>query len=61
MQELLKQINEEIASFQADANKFLEKDNQAAGRRSRKTSTKIAGLFKEWRAKTVKGSSEVEE
>jgi len=57
MDELLKQITEEMYEFKKDGAKAVD-GNKAAGRRSRKTSLVLARLFKEWRAMTTKGAEE---
>lgn len=56
MEQLLKQINEQIASFQKDANLQVEKGNKAAGTRARKATLEISKLMKEFRKASLEAS-----
>lgn len=49
MEDLLKRINDKISDFQKDSAACVEKGNKAAGARSRKASSELTKLFKEWR------------
>lgn len=51
---LLDQINEMMQEFNEQAQKRVEKGNASAGMRSRKASSAIAKLMKDWRAESVK-------
>ena len=56
MEQLLKQINEQIASFQKDANLQVGKGNKAAGTRARKATLEISKLMKEFRKASLEAS-----
>ena len=49
MEELLKNIDEQIAAFQADSKLQQERGNNAAGTRARKASLALEKLLKEFR------------
>ena len=49
MEELLKNIDEQIAAFQTDSKLQLDKNNKAAGTRARKASLALEKLLKEFR------------
>ena len=53
MEELLKQINEQIAVFQSEAAQQVEKNNKAAGTRARKAALEISKLMKDFRKESV--------
>lgn len=54
MTEILKNINEMVVEFNEMAIKRIEKGNASAGMKSRKITTAIAKMMKEWRAESVK-------
>lgn len=54
LNEILEQFNNMVEEFNAHAQKCVEKGNKAAGTRSRKVSTAIGKLLKEWRKESVK-------
>ena len=56
MEELLKQINEQIAVFQKESAQQVEKNNKAAGTRARKAALEISKLMKEFRKASVEAS-----
>ena len=56
MEELLKQINEQIAVFQKEAAQQVEKNNKAAGSRARKAALEISKLMKDFRKASVESS-----
>ena len=56
MEELLKQINAEIANFQENAALQLEKGNKAAGTRARKATLELTKLMKEFRQVSLEES-----
>ena len=56
MEELLKQINEQIAVFQKEAAQQVEKYNKAAGTRARKAALEISKLMKDFRKASVEAS-----
>ncbi len=53
MEQLVKQINEQIAIFQTNAALQLEKGNKAAGTRARKAALEISKLMKDFRKESV--------
>lgn len=53
MEELLKQINEQIAVFQKESAQQVEKNNKAAGTRTRKAALEISKLMKDFRKESV--------
>ncbi|MBP3331712.1 MAG: histone H1 [Tidjanibacter sp.] len=53
MEQLVKQINEQIAIFQLNAAAQVEKGNKAAGTRARKAALEISKLMKEFRKESV--------
>jgi len=56
MEELLKQINEQIAVFQKESAQQVEKNNKAAGTRARKAALEISKLMKDFRKASVEAS-----
>lgn len=56
MEELLKQINEQIVVFQKEAAQQVEKNNKAAGTRARKAALEISKLMKDFRKASVEAS-----
>lgn len=54
MKDLLDEINKNIATFQEEATKQVEKGNTAAGGRARKASLELTKLLKEFRKQSVK-------
>ena len=54
MEELIKKIEAEFTSFKQNATQLVNKGNKAAGVRSRRASSNLDKLFKEWRAVSVK-------
>lgn len=54
MDQLLADIEKAAQDFILDATMRLEKNNKAAGARSRKASLELTKLFKEWRKLSVK-------
>jgi hypothetical protein len=53
MQNLLKQIEEQIAAFTENAEAHAVKGNKAAGARARKATLELTKLFKEFRKQSV--------
>lgn len=53
MKELIEKINAEFEAFTADANLQVEKGNNAAGTRARKSTLELSKLFKEFRKVSV--------
>ncbi len=56
MQNLLKQIEEQIAVFTTNANLQATKGNKAAGTRARKAALELSKLMKEFRKESVEAS-----
>lgn len=56
MEELLKNIDEQIATFQTDSKLQQEKGNKAAGTRARKASLNLEKLLKEFRKVSLASS-----
>lgn len=56
MKNLVAQINEQIAAFQANADLQVEKGNKAAGTRARKAALELTKLLKEFRKVSVEES-----
>ena len=56
MEELLKQINEQIAVFQKEAAQQVENNNKAAGTRARNAALEISKLMKDFRKASVEAS-----
>lgn len=56
MEKLLEQINEQLESFKKDSESFIQKSNQAAGRRARKATSELTKLFKEFRKLSISES-----
>ena len=56
MEELLKQINEQISVFQKESAQQVEKNNKAAGTRARKAALEISKLMKDFRKASVEAS-----
>ncbi len=56
MQNLVKQIEEQIAAFKENAEAHVEKGNKAAGARARKATLELTKLFKEFRKKSVEST-----
>ncbi|MBQ8863464.1 MAG: histone H1 [Rikenellaceae bacterium] len=56
MKNLVAQINEQIAAFQANAELQVEKGNKAAGTRARKAALELTKLLKEFRKVSVEES-----
>ena len=53
MEELLKNIDEQIAAFQADSKLQQKRGNKAAGTRARKASLALEKLLKEFRRESI--------
>ena len=53
MKNLVEQINEQVAAFQANATAQVEKNNKAAGTRARKAALELCKLLKEFRKVSV--------
>lgn len=56
MQNLVNQINEQIAQFTENANLQVAKNNKAAGTRARKAALELSKLLKEFRKVSVEAS-----
>lgn len=56
MKDLLDKINAQITVFQEEATKQVEKGNNAAGTRARKSALELRNLFKEFRKVSVEDS-----
>ncbi|MFA6677508.1 MAG: histone H1 [Bacteroidales bacterium] len=56
MEELLEQINVQIAAFSENSAAQLEKGNKAAGTRARKAALQISKLMKDFRKASVEFS-----
>ena len=56
MKNLVAQINEQIAAFQANAELQVEKGNKAAGTRARKAALEVSKLMKEFRKASVEAA-----
>ena len=56
MKELVANINEQIALFQANAEQQVEKNNKAAGTRARKAALEISKLMKDFRKASVEAA-----
>ena len=56
MENLVNQINEQIALFSENASLQLEKSNKAAGTRARKAALELSKLLKEFRKQSVEAS-----
>lgn len=56
MQQLVDQIQEQIAIFTENAKLQIEKNNKAAGTRARKAALEISKLMKEFRKESVEAS-----
>jgi len=53
LEELLKEINEQIEVFQTESTTQFEKDNKSAGARARKATNSLTKLFKEFRKLSI--------
>lgn len=53
MENLMKQISEQIATFKENAEAHVEKGNKAAGSRARKATLELTKLFKEFRKSSI--------
>ncbi|MEG1572977.1 MAG: histone H1 [Bacteroidales bacterium] len=53
MENLMKQISEQIAIFTENAEAHVEKGNKAAGGRARKATLELTKLFKEFRKSSI--------
>ncbi len=58
MENLLKQIKEQVEIFEANSQAQLEKGNKAAGTRARKAALEISKLMKEFRKISVESTKE---
>lgn len=56
MQELVNNINEQIAVFQENAKLQVENNNKAAGGRARKSSLELEKLLKQFRKVSIEAS-----
>lgn len=56
MQELVNNINEQIAVFQENAKLQVENNNKAAGSRARKSSLELEKLLKQFRKVSIEAS-----
>ncbi|MBQ4279964.1 histone H1 [Alistipes putredinis] len=56
MEELLKNIDEQIALFTENAKAQVEKNNKAAGTRARKAALELMKLMKDFRKASVEAS-----
>lgn len=56
MEELLKNIDEQIALFTDNAKAQVEKNNKAAGTRARKAALELMKLMKDFRKASVEAS-----
>lgn len=56
MKELIAQIQETYAAFEADANAQVEKGNKAAGTRARKASLDLEKMMKAFRKASIDAS-----
>ena len=56
MEELLKNIDEQIALFTENAKAQVEKNNKAAGPRARKAALELMKLMKDFRKASVEAS-----
>ncbi len=56
MEQLLTQINEQIAEFTVNAEAQVVKGNKAAGTRARKAALEISKLMKDFRKASVEAS-----
>ena len=56
MQQLIDQINEQIALFTENAKAQVEKYNKAAGVRARKAALELSKLMKEFRKASVEAA-----
>ncbi len=56
MKELIAQIQETYAAFEADANAQVEKGNKAAGTRARKASLELEKMMKAFRKASIESS-----
>ena len=56
MEELLKNIDEQIALFTENAKAQVEKNNNAAGTRARKAALELMKLMKDFRKASVEAS-----
>ena len=56
MKELVEKINAEFEGFAANAAAQVEKNNQAAGTRARKSALEISKLMKEFRKVSVEAA-----
>ncbi|MEG2665490.1 MAG: histone H1 [Bacteroidales bacterium] len=53
MENLMKQINEQLEAFSQNASAYVEKSNKAAAGRARKASLELTKLFKEFRKSSI--------
>jgi len=53
MEETLQKIKDTYREFLVDAQLCIEKGNKTAGKRSRKYSTEVGKLMKDWRKATL--------
>ncbi|MCL2028477.1 MAG: histone H1 [Bacteroidales bacterium] len=53
MQNLVKQIEAQIAAYSENVTAHVEKGNKAAGARARKATLELTKLFKEFRKQSV--------
>lgn len=53
LEKLYAEIVKQIDEFKVDAEKLIEKSNQAAGRRARVKTSNIQKLFKEFRKQSL--------
>jgi hypothetical protein len=53
---LYDEIHKVMDDLRLEMDKFVEKHNKAAGRRSRKATLTLEKLFKQWRKATVEAS-----
>ncbi|MCD8186283.1 MAG: histone H1 [Rikenellaceae bacterium] len=58
MQNLVKQIEEQIAAFQTNAELQVTKNNKAAGTRARKAALELSKLLKDFRKASVEASKQ---
>ena len=56
MENLVKQIDEQIALFSENASMQLSKSNKAAGTRARKAALELSKLLKDFRKASVEAS-----
>lgn len=56
MQNLLKQIEEQIAAFTTNAELQVTKNNKAAGTRARKSALELSKLLKDFRKASVEAA-----